>query len=149
MKKIYLLLFALTLLSCEKNEQPKINQTTNNISVQIYVVEVNSNYKRSYVSVENMTTYEIVKRYNTASDSSKNCPITFSFSALSSDKYKIYTHSTKNSTDTSLYMTDNNLTWNYLSVKKNGISIYQSTDSIGFGGYGSNRVTSNEYKINY
>jgi len=149
MKKIYLFFFALILLSCEKKENSKITQTTTNVSVEIFLVEVNSNYKRSYVSVENMTTYEVIKRYNTAVDSAKNCPIIFSFTGNNSDKYRIYTHSTKNSSDTTLYMTDDNLTWNYLSVKKNGVYIYQNTDSIGFGGFGSNRITSNEFKINY
>jgi hypothetical protein len=149
MKKIGILLISLILLACEKKENLKVNQTTNNVNVQIYIIEVNSNYKHSYVSIENMTTYEVIKRYNTAVDSTKNCPITFVLNAINSDKYKIYTHSTKNSTDTTLFMTDDKLTWNYLSVKKNGLIVYQNTDSVGIGGLGSNRITSNEYKINY
>jgi hypothetical protein len=150
-------LFALILISCIACKK-KENTTTsssptsgNGPTNDTYQVLVNSNFLRSKMSIDNITDGLVIKKYNTSvNDSVKNCPITYTFTGISSKKFRVYTTSVKNATDTTLYMTDGNLTWNYLQVKKNGVVIYEKKDTVGYGGSsGSQRITSNECLINY
>ena len=154
MKKSILLICLITcILSCKKKEN-KNNSSNNqpqNPTAYTYEVRIESNFLRSWLSVENTTTNMVMKRYNTSvSDSTKNCPITWSFVGNVGTKYRIYTISNKRSGDTTQYMTDSGLTWNRLIVKKNGTVIYDHKDTIGSGtGYGSLRKTEHDYHINY
>jgi hypothetical protein len=159
MKKIILAAcIALAIISCKKKDNTN-NGTpptsgTGGTTNDVYSVRIESNFLRSKMSVENITDQSLIGAYNSIHngvwDTIKNCPITYSFTGLSTKKYRIYTTSVKNSTDTTLYMTDSDLTWNYLQVKKNGNVIYEHKDTVGYGGTsGSQRITSNECKINY
>lgn len=153
MKHLFIILLSLYLLSCKKENNAKVtspSSPTGTSSTDTYEVLINSNYLRTQMSVENMSENIVMKRYNTAVDSTRICPINYTFTGVSSKKYRVYTVSVKNSTDTTKDMSDNGLTWNYLRVKKNGVIIYEKKDSVGYGnGYGSNRITSNDLYINY
>lgn len=139
-------------MSCKKksNDVSSSSGTSTGAGQDTYVLLLESNFYRSKISVENISDNVLIKRYNNSGDSTKNCPISYTFKGSSENKYRIYTTSVKNSTDTALYMTNTGLTYNYLQVKKNGAIIYEHTDSVGYGsGYGSHRITANECKINY
>lgn len=161
MKKSILLICLISLaVSCKKKENTSSSSTGttggggSGLTNDTYAVLIESNFSRSTMSVENITDQTIMKRYNTLTsgtfDSVKTCPIAYTFTGLSNKKYRVYTYSTKKAGDTTLYMTDTGLTWNYLRVKKNGTVIYDHKDTVGYGGSsGSQRITSNECKINY
>jgi hypothetical protein len=153
MKYIAVFSMLFFIISCKKKEGNPSTGTNNpgGSTIDTYVVRIESNYLRSTMSATNVTYNMDIKKYNTsATDSLKNCPISFTFTGYPNKKYRVYTYSVKNATDTTLYMSDSGLTWNFLQVKKNGQVIYEHKDTVGYGsGYGSQRITSNECKINY
>lgn len=158
MKKIILFVLLSALYSCKKKDNQSGSGSTGSgttgATIDTYSVRIESNFMISTMSCENITEQVDIKKYNTVSagvsDSIKNCPIFYSFTGHPNKKYRVYTYSKKNATDTTQYMTDTGLTRNYLQVKKNGTVIYEHTDTVGYGsGYGSHRITSNECTINY
>lgn len=156
MKNLILPFFLiLAIMACKKKDNNSSSNGSSNgtggPTNDTYSVRIESNYKRSTMAVSNMTDMIDIKGYNNSvNDPIQNTPITYTFTGVSNKKYRVYTTSVKNGGDTTLYMTDAGLTWNYLQVKKNGTVIYDHKDTVGYGtGYGSNRITSNECKINY
>jgi hypothetical protein len=154
MKTVKIVLAALVLLaaatSCKKSTtqpqaqtQPGQGGTVKPDSVQ-YSFTVTSNFLRSYVGVDNLTDNVAVRRWNVAGDVT-NCPITFTFWARANKHYYINTYSTKNTTDSTLYMTDNKHVWNKLVISTGGAVVYSKKDSIGSGAW---PITINNYHIN-
>lgn len=118
--------------------------TVNSPDSVMYTLTANSNFLRSYVAVDNLTDNKEIKRFNVQGDIT-NCPITYSFWARKDKHYYINTYSTKNSTDSTLYMSDNKTVWNQLVIKKGNDIVYSKKDSIGSGNW---KITINNYHIN-
>lgn len=146
-----LMLLALTVSSCKKsNKQPnqaptQQTQTPTQNDSALYSVTVTSNYLRSYLGVDNITDNKVIKRFNAASFD-MNCPITYTFYAKATKKYFVSSNSTKNSADSTLFMTDQGHVWNKMVVIKNGLTVYSNKDSIGGGSW---PITVNNFQINY
>lgn len=136
---------------CKKKEVKPIeqpSQTTGSVIVQEpdsvqYTFTVTSNFLRSYVGVDNLTSGQEIKRWN-ANGNVSNCPITYSFWAKKNVKYYINTYSTKNSSDSTLYMSDNKTVWNKLVINKGADIVYSKKDSIGSGTW---KIAINNYHI--
>lgn len=143
--KMVILAFALLAVSCTKAPLPQTNNSApSNYSGPI-TITVNSNYLRSVLQVTNVTDNVSVVTYN-YSGYNGDCPYTKSFTAQAGKQYKIYSYSTKNATDSTLFMVGNKPVYNSLQVlNSSGTVIYQHTDSVGTGSW---RISQNHYTIN-
>lgn len=148
---ISIALIGLMAFSCKKSSVKPTEPTPQTLrpivtpidSIQ-YTIIVSSNFLRSYVGIDNLTTGQEIKRFN-VNGNITNCPITYSFWARSDKHYYINTYSTKNTSDSTLYMSDNGHVWNKLTVSKGSTIVYNKKDSIGSGTW---PITINNYHIN-
>lgn len=153
MKKTVTILMLLAVMlssSCKKsNKQPNTQAPQQSVPAQtdsaLYSVTISSNYLRSYLGVDNITDNKVIKRFNNGSND-MNCPITYTFYAKATKKYFVSSNSTKNSADSTLFMTDQGHVWNKMVITKNGVTVYNNKDSIGGGSW---PITVNNFQINY
>ena len=125
-------------------QQTTGGQTTQEPDSVMYTLTANSNFLRSYVGIDNLTDGLEIKRFNVQGNIT-NCPITYSFWVPKNKHYYVNTYSTKNTSDSTLYMTDNKTVWNSLVIKKGADIVYSKKDSIGSGTW---KISINNYHIN-
>jgi hypothetical protein len=131
--------------SCKKEPLQQPNGGTASSYSGAVTVTVNSNYQRSVLQVTNVTDNVSVLTWN-YSGYNGDCPYTKSFTAQAGKQYKIYSYSTKNATDSTLFMVGSKPVYNYLQVlNSSGTVLYQHMDSVGTGSW---RISANHYTIN-
>lgn len=149
---ISIALIGLMAFSCKKSTTKPVEPTPSTtggnpvtvIDSTQYTITVTSNYLRSYVGVDNLTDTKEIKRFNVQGND-VSCPITYSFWVRSDKHFYVNTYSTKNSSDSTLFMSDNGHVWNKLVVYKGTTLVYSKKDSIGSGAW---PITVNNYHIN-
>lgn len=143
MKKTILILTSLILITscgCKKSEEKPVEPApvTTKIDSAFYEVKITSNFTQTQTSFDNITDNQ-TQVFVTA-------PTTFSFLARSDKHYMIRTYSTKNSSDSTLFMTDSKHIWNRLyirDIKANQV-VYDHIDSVGSPGW---CIVSNQINI--
>lgn len=144
MKKTIIIVLGSLMLgacSCKKEETKPVEPApVASIDSTLFEVEITSNFSHTQSSFDNLTTNQTMV-FQTA-------PEKFSFYARPDMKYLIRSYSTKNSSDSTLFMTDNKHIWNRMTMRnvKDNKIVYDRKDSIGSPGW---CIVSNSIRINY
>ncbi len=131
MKNISLLLAILIAFSACKKEQsavPTPSVNSNSYSSGTIEVQLTSNYIFPYLRIsKNGIMLKEINKSGTLAGLSDSSEVVLSTISNGVGDFYIYSNCTKNSLDTTKYMTDNNQIWNRIIVKVKGNIIYDNT----------------------